>query len=350
MQTISQRIDELMEKASQALVQRRYFQCERLCLEALSAAHGDRDYARMARIVLPLQESRRLKVQLALDAASGAQAPRAAEARRKSANGAATSNGAATAAVTGGAAAGTAVEGVGSPLWGIGGVYLIDTGHPTPADLRPGCYLVQPPRVGLDGRVLRQALDDTEVPGLVVVREPTTRAGLWPLVALGPVTVRVHVPPPGPGSLKAIPGRMAPYPPSEPVAPAKPAPKGKASGGGTAAKKTAAKGEAPAGGAGGAAVAVVKPGPMHPEGLPDAAWFVEAVRRLGDAAIEQVDQTRSVHSRVDELLLRLETLPAHELLHQRLHEACLEAAQVPVPATRGRDELDDEPDLGEDED
>ncbi|MFN5959081.1 MAG: hypothetical protein ACK462_14220, partial [Planctomyces sp.] len=140
-------IDQAMESASVSLIAGRYFECERLCMEALDAAHRAHDYERMARIILPLQEARRQKRDLARDA---------------------------------------------------GNVTVIDSSLPSPGDLRPGFYFVRPPRVGLDGRLLREMADKTEVPIIVVVREPTTRAGLCPVVALGPVTLRTRIAPPKP--------------------------------------------------------------------------------------------------------------------------------------------------------
>ncbi len=61
-------IDAVMERASIALTDMRYADCERLCLEAFEAAHQQNDYARLARIVLPLQEARRQRRQAAVDA------------------------------------------------------------------------------------------------------------------------------------------------------------------------------------------------------------------------------------------------------------------------------------------
>lgn len=63
-------------------------------------------------------------------------------------------------------------------------------------DLAPGCYLVQPPLVGADGRNIRDLFFEMGVPALVVVREPKTERGFWPVVMVGPVTVRAYVAPP----------------------------------------------------------------------------------------------------------------------------------------------------------
>jgi len=61
------RIDELMERASQALVARRYLECERLCTEALRIAREAGQFERLGRIMLPLQECRRQRRQIAAD-------------------------------------------------------------------------------------------------------------------------------------------------------------------------------------------------------------------------------------------------------------------------------------------
>lgn len=143
-ETKQQKIDEKMERASAALEATRYFECERLCVEALRAAHSLHDFDRMARILMPLEETRRQKRLAALDAGR------------------------------------------------------LETLQRLSPDLKikPGCYMLEPPDcVGVDGRALRDMANAQEVPILVVVREPLTRGGLWPLVAVGPVTIRVKTKP-----------------------------------------------------------------------------------------------------------------------------------------------------------
>lgn len=134
-----------MESASRALEQTSYFECERLCLQALELAHTVGDYDRMARIILPLQEARR---QIRLGA--------------------------------------------------IDSKKLVILDEPIPEDekLQAACYLLQPPLVGADGRDLRERAEMQEVPVFVIVREPKNRMGLWPIVMIGPVTVRARVKPP----------------------------------------------------------------------------------------------------------------------------------------------------------
>ena len=261
-ETAAERADALMEQASRALVARQYFLTERLCLEALDVAHVAYDYARMAAILLPLQEARRFKRQMALDA---------------------------------------------------GHITVICAEMPGPHDLTAGCFLVCPPRVGLDGRQLRELCDRSEIPALILTREPTNRAGLWPIVALGPATIRATVTPP----------------PAKKKKPGKP-PK-------------IVEGD----------VATIFMAAWTSEAAasaPTVEWFVSAAEALGDAAIAQIDQARPPAVRVEELCMRLTAFPDHEKLHQRLHEACTEAARIGKPPP-GKirpedvlDQLDDEVD------
>lgn len=259
--TVGQRIDSVMDRASKALVHRRYFEAERHCVESLEAAFMAHDYERMARILMPLQEARRQKRDMAVDA---------------------------------------------------GIVHLIDNELPPAEAIEPGLYLVQPPRVGLDGRTLREMADRQEVPVVIVVREPTTRAGLCPIVALGPVTVRTRITPPealiretevvGAGVRTGV------------AAVAKPACR-------TAGSKRKA----------------VQAGPA----VPSIEWMLWACEQLGDSAIAQINPARNPVQRVEDLLLRLQAVPDHEKLHQRLAEACAEAAALPEPELRLRQRRDD---------
>jgi hypothetical protein len=135
-------IDDLMERASAALAKTDYFECERISVDALERAHAAKDYDRMARILMPLQEARRQKRDRAIDASL---------------------------------------------------IVVLEEPIPEEEPLEPAVYLVQPPLVGADGRDLRERADREGVPALVVVREPTTRLGLVPIVMIGPVTVRARV-------------------------------------------------------------------------------------------------------------------------------------------------------------
>lgn len=141
-----QRIDELMDKVGAAMARTAYFEAERLAAKALLMAREDADFDAMARIILPLQEARRLRTQQALD---------------------------------------------------TGSVRLFDEPITDEMHIEPGCYLIQPPLVGADARKLRFAAMQREVPVAVVCREPKTKLGLWPIVAVGAGdTVRTRIKPP----------------------------------------------------------------------------------------------------------------------------------------------------------
>lgn len=147
-------IDNLMERATRALEGTRYFEAERMAVKALSMAHRLRDYERLATILLPLQEARRQRWQMALDAGDS--------------------------------------------------VTIIEEPFTEDTPIKSGCYLVQPPLVGADARRFRlKALAD-DVPVGVVCREPSTQQGLVPLVVIGRVTVRTKVRPPGDQSAPSL--------------------------------------------------------------------------------------------------------------------------------------------------
>jgi hypothetical protein len=134
--TSQKKMDELMERASEALSQTNYFEAEKFAQRALIAAWQVGDFERMTRIILPLQEARRQRVQLAFD---------------------------------------------------VGFVAVMD-GDPIGEDIsiEPGCYLVRPPRVGADARRLRLAGLNQQVPVVVICREPTTQIRLCPIVSTLP--------------------------------------------------------------------------------------------------------------------------------------------------------------------
>lgn len=77
------------------------------------------------------------------------------------------------------------------------GISVTEEGVAESGPLKGGCYLLEPPGcVGVDGRTLRDLCERAGKATLVVVREPPTRAGLWPVVAVGPVTIRARIDPP----------------------------------------------------------------------------------------------------------------------------------------------------------
>lgn len=138
-----------MERASLALFKTDYFEAQSLCMKAMKAALRARDFDRMARICMPLQEARRQLRHLATD---------------------------------------------------TGRVTLVTAPLSASETFEPGCYLVAPPMVGIDSRAVRDLLTRKKVPALVLCREPTTSTGLWPMVAVAesdaapfPPVVRVRL-------------------------------------------------------------------------------------------------------------------------------------------------------------
>ena len=234
-------IDEVMERASAALESTSYFSAATLCLDALRMARARGDYERLSRICLPLQEARRQIRQLAVDA---------------------------------------------------GPVRTASTPADLPDPLVPGCYLLSPPFVGVDGAQLARAALEAEAPVFVLVREPTTRAGLVPVVGVGARVVRVRIGGPEAGA-EAEPGA------------------------GT-----------------------------NGDGSVPMSWFIAAGEALGDQAIADAesawDQGPAAHL-VDDLLERLDAAPEHEKLLQRLAQAAADAALQPPETARRRRPIIDDP-------
>lgn len=232
-----ERIDGMMEEASRALAAGDYFGAERSAVAALRKAYTVREHERMARILLPLQEARRQILDMAFEAGHvgviDSEAPMEGEGLRKN-------------------------------------------------EVKAGCYLVRPPRVGADGRNFRVWCRENGVAACVLTREPRTRAGLWPIVAVGPTTLRTQVSPPR-------------------------------------------------------AVGVEEDGAL----VPGVEWFVSASEALGDEAIEQISTDPNAHARVEKLFEALETHPDHEKLHQALGEACREAMRGTDPRVHRRRMLEE---------
>jgi len=134
-----------LERARRALADESLFEAERLAADALDRVAKQEDYRAMAHAAATLRSAREARVDAALDA---------------------------------------------------GEVTILGEPPSSEALRRPGCWLLEPPLVGADGRRLREEAFSSETPALVIVREPATRAGQWPLVMIGPVTVRAYVAPP----------------------------------------------------------------------------------------------------------------------------------------------------------
>lgn len=218
--------DQLLEMAVLAAERMQHGPAESYARRALLLTWTDRDYGRLSRVATALCEARRLRREAALEAGGVAVISSPAEARRLS---------------------------------------------------RPGCYLVQPPMVGADARRLREVAEQRRLAVVIVTREPMTRAGLWPVVAVGPVVIRATVPPP------------------YPVSPC----------------QSSITHDAPADGG------------WWP--VPPAAWFAQATRALGDTALELVRQRHAVTSRVQLLIELIDTLPDDDRLYAELACACLKA-------------------------
>lgn len=237
-------IDVLMERASVSLSETRYFEAASDALNALRRARRQNDFERMSRICLPLLEARR---QIRLHAAEAA--------------GDGTGKGA--------------------------GVLVVTHAADVPRPLAAGCYLIQPPMIGADARVLRQTAFRSRVAVSVLAREPLTRKGLWPIVGVGEISVRVQVPPPV--ELERVDDRIT---------------------------KDAFDGEVP------------------------VAWFEGAGEALGDSAISKIDDGLHPHWKVDELMEALDAVPEHEKLHRALADACRSAVGVEEPTGRRPSAMD----------
>jgi len=135
-------VTSLMTKAQQALARNHWFEAERMCTRALDMARNEGDFNLMARIVLPLQEARRQRMQLALDSKK---------------------------------------------------IVIVDEPSVEERKIEAKCYLVQPPLVGADARRMRLLALEREIPAIYLCREPKTHLGLCPVVALGPVTIRARI-------------------------------------------------------------------------------------------------------------------------------------------------------------
>lgn len=152
------------------------------------------------------------------------------------------------------------------------------------SEMRPGLYLCQVPMIAAEARDVRELGESKSIPAMVLCREPMTRSGKWPIAAVtkgglvDTVTIRVQVaPPPGVRATHDQPGA------------------------------TITRDDNAA--------------------VPSATWFEGAAEALGDAAIARVKPDLPASWRVDELMLYLDAIPDHEKLHQRLAEACRDAAR-----------------------
>ena len=138
----SKRLETMLGRSEEALKNSEWFEAERLALKALEAGREVEDFEFMARVTLPLQEARRQRTLMAIDASKT--------------------------------------------------VRILEHVEPEP-EIEPGIVMVRPPAVAADARRLRIAALQQEVPVLVLRREPETQMGLCPIVAIGRITVRVRI-------------------------------------------------------------------------------------------------------------------------------------------------------------
>ncbi|MCC5823565.1 MAG: hypothetical protein LAT64_10495 [Phycisphaerales bacterium] len=235
-------IDAMMERASQALASTEYFRAAELCLGALDLARRADDFGRMARICLPLQEARRWVRQEALD---------------------------------------------------TGTVAVIARAEDLGDRPGPGCYLVQPPLIGVDARQIRQRAWAERIPVFVLCREPMTRDGQWPIVGVGERVARVRIDPP-PGVVRWAEGDPGPRPMAGD-------------------RVTEA---------------------IHPD------WFAAAGEALGDRAIVEAQASAEPGDPpgwlVDDFLDYLEACPEHEKFLQALAQAGRDAIGTTTPRDQRR--------------
>jgi hypothetical protein len=138
------KLERSLAEADEALRHGRYFEAEEFCLDIVDVAAKHDHFDLVAQAVMPLLEARRQRRVAAVD---------------------------------------------------TGRLFIVEGDLPHPPDLEPGVYLLQPPRVGVDGKRLRHAAGKLHIPTLVLVREPTTQMGLIPVVALAQRTIRTQVRP-----------------------------------------------------------------------------------------------------------------------------------------------------------
>jgi hypothetical protein len=140
------KIDEWRTEAEGALERGDAFEAERLAGKALTLCRSIGDFTRLLQVLAPLRESRRQMLEQAME---------------------------------------------------VKKVSIVDATITETNRVTRGCYLVQPPQVGADARRLRLLGATRGVPIAVVCREPSTRLGLWPIVAICPgTTIRTQIDPP----------------------------------------------------------------------------------------------------------------------------------------------------------
>lgn len=139
------RLNEKMEEASAALAAGDYFQCEQIAAKAMQAAFAKEDWESVARIAMPLQEARRQRRLLAIDA---------------------------------------------NRIW------VFEKSPPSGEEpLESGCYVICAPCVAADARRINEAGLEQGVPVIALACEPRTQLGLLPIAVVGSTTIRAKMKP-----------------------------------------------------------------------------------------------------------------------------------------------------------
>lgn len=147
----SKPIDWLLAQADESLARGELFTCQRHAIDAVRQSHLHQDYVSLGRAVVLVRAVRSEKFRLA-------------NAVRK--------------------------------IVRISSYEELDPYLTGEMPIQPGWYLFEPMLVAADGRDFRERADAEEVAALVIVREPETQLGLWPVAMVGPRTVRVMLQPP----------------------------------------------------------------------------------------------------------------------------------------------------------
>jgi len=222
-------IDDMMEEASKALAGGDYLVAAFMCRDALHRARSRNDFGRMSRICLPMLECYRYLRQAALD---------------------------------------TKI------------VHTISSSSDIPSELSAACCLFEPNFVGADARRFRAAANDAGIGVFVLTREPTSSAGLWPIVGVGDRVVRIQIEPPA-------------------------------------------------------------------NNTPTPDWFARASESLGDQAILDAKKAAKPGDPkswiVDDFLDHFDACPEHEKFIKALADACTDAINSPLPASKRRRGLIDDP-------
>ncbi len=142
------------------------------------------------------------------------------------------------------------------------------------------CYLFAPNFVGADALRFRNAANDAGIAPFVLTREPTTSKNQWPIVGVAQRVVRVRIDPPE-------------------------------------------------------------------NDTPNSKWFAWAAEQLGDQAVADAlnaaNQDDPPAWVVDDFLDRLDACPEHEKFIKALADACASAVGQPLPTTKRRRGLIDDP-------